>query len=277
MSTFLITAGTGKTGRRIVQRLRDRGHDVRVGSRSADPPFDWDDDTTWTAALAGVDAAYLAYVPELALPGAADVVGGFAARAVAVGVTRLVLLAGRGEEAAERAEEAVRRSGAQLTIVRASFFDQNFDEGAFVDAVRAGQLVVNAGHVGEPFVDVEDLADVAVAALVDDRHVGAVYDVTGPRLLTFADVAAELSAVAGHPVRYQSATADETTSWLMAGGLPADDAAGVAAVFAKVLDGRNERLGDGVARALGRPGRDFTDYARRTAASGVWVGSEVSA
>ena len=166
----LVLGGTGKTGRRVVERLAARGLPVRVGSRSGEPPFDWEDRSTWAPALDGVGAAYITYYPDVAVPGAAQTVGSFAELAVKSGVPRLVLLSGRGEDEAERAEQAVRDSGAELTIVRSTWFAQNFSEDYWLDDVLGGEVALPAGDMPEPFVDVDDIADVAVAALTDDGH-----------------------------------------------------------------------------------------------------------
>lgn len=261
MSTYLVTGGTGKTGRRIAARLAAFGHDVRVGSRAGTPPFDWDDPTTWAPALAGVDAAYLAFAPELALPGAAEKVGALARLAVDGGVRRLVLLSGRGEPGAEAGERAVFGSGADVVVVRSAFFAQNFDEGDFAPAIAAGELVLPAAELNEPFVDLDDVADVAVAGLVGDLNPGEVYEVTGPRVLSFGEVSTALSAAADHPVVVRSGSVAESAELLAAAAqVPAEVATGIAELFAEVLDGRNAHVSDGVERALGRPARDFSDY-----------------
>ncbi|MGH8827086.1 MAG: SDR family oxidoreductase, partial [Jiangellaceae bacterium] len=185
--TTLIVGGTGKTGRRVAQRLTARGLPVRVGSRSGEPPFDWTDRATWAPALRGTDAAYVTYYPDLAVPGAADTIGAFADLAVDRGVRRLILLSGRGEAEAQRAEQRVQESEADWTILRSSWFSQNFSESFFLESVLSGEIAVPAGNVREPFTDANDIADAAVAALTEDGHTGQLYELTGPRLLTFAE------------------------------------------------------------------------------------------
>ncbi|MGH9277774.1 MAG: NmrA family NAD(P)-binding protein, partial [Acidimicrobiales bacterium] len=268
--TILVLGGTGKTGSRVAHHLAARGLPVRIGSRSGEPPFDWDDPARWAPVLDGVTSAYITYQPDLAFPGAAETVGAFARLAVEHGVRRLVLLSGRNEEGALRGEQAVRESGADWTIVRSSFFAQNFSEGFWVDAVVSGELAVPAGDVTEPFIDVDDVADIVVAALTEDGHRGQLYEVTGPRLLSFADVAAELSGATGREVRYVPVSSEDFVSALRAEGLPPDLVAGLAGLFDEVLDGRSSYLADGVQRALHRPPRDFADYARDAAASAAW-------
>ncbi len=266
----LVLGDTGKTGRRVVERLRTAGVPVRVGSRSGQPRFDWDDPATWAPVLRGADAAYLAYYPDLAVPGAERVIGALAEQAVASGVRRLVLLSGRGEEVAERCERLVRDAGAEWTILRSSWMCQNFSESYLLEPVLAGEVVLPAGSVPEPFVDADDIADVAAAALTDGRHAGQLYELTGPRSLTFEEAVAEIAEASGRPVGFLRITQDEYDAALAAEGLSPDERALVRYLFTTVLDGRNARPADGVQRALGRQPRDFTEYARAAAATGVW-------
>jgi uncharacterized protein YbjT (DUF2867 family) len=268
----LVLGGTGKTGRRVVERLTGLGLPVRIGSRSGEPPFDWEDRATWAPALDGVRAAYISYYPDLALPGAVEKVGSFAELAVGSGVRRLVLLAGRGEPEAEEAEQAVRDTGADLTIVRSTWFAQNFSEDYMREHVLSGVVALPAGETPEPFVDAGDIADVAVAALTDDRHIGELYELTGPRLLTFAEAVDEISSVSGREIRYVPVSIEEHAAAAAEHGVPDDVIDLLTYLFGEVLDGRNAHVTDGVRRALGREAKDFRDFARDAAAAGVWNG-----
>jgi uncharacterized protein YbjT (DUF2867 family) len=271
----LVLGGTGKTGRRVVQRLRARGIPTRVGSRSGNPPFDWEDRSTWAPALHTVQAVYVSYYPDIAAPGAVETVGAFAELAVKSGVPRLVLLSGRGEAEAERAEQAVRDSGADLTILRSTWFAQNFSEDYLLEPVLSGELALPSGDTPEPFVDADDIADVAVAALTEDGHSGQLYELTGPRLLTFAEVAKEISRAADREVRYVPVSIEEYAAAAAGQGVPNEVIEILTYLFGEVLDGRNAHLTDGVQRALGRQPRDFADYAREAAASGAWDAAPV--
>ncbi|MEU8380538.1 NAD(P)H-binding protein [Streptosporangium sp. NPDC048865] len=266
----LVLGGTGKTGRRVVERLAARGLPVRVGSRSAEPPFVWEDPETWEAALRDVASVYVVYYPDLAFPGAAETVRSFVSRAVGSGVRRLVLLSGRGEEEARVSERTVQESGVEWTIVRTAWFSQNFSEDYLLEPVLSGEIALPARDVAEPFVDADDIADVVVAALTEDGHAGELYELTGPRLLTFSDAAAEISRATGRQVRYVPVSSDEYVAAAAGHGVPAEYVTQLAELFTGVLDGRNAHLGDGVRRALGREPRDFGDYARGAAATGVW-------
>jgi len=270
MDATLVLGGTGKTGRRVAERLRARNVPVRIGSRSGEPPFDWEKPETWAPALQGARSVYISYYPDLAVPGAVDVVGSFANVAVENGVPRLVLLAGRGEAEAEQAEQAVRDSGADLTIVRATWFMQNFNEDYMVEQILAGAIALPAGDTPEPFVDAGDIADVAVAALTDDTHIGELYELTGPRLLTFAQAAEEISNATGRDIPYVPVSLEEHAAVAAEQGVPAEVIDLLTYLFNEVLDGRNAHATDGVQRALGRDPRDFRDFAREAAATGVW-------
>lgn len=266
----LVLGATGKTGRRVAAGLRARNVPVRLGSRSAHPPFDWNHEAGWDACLEGVEAAYITYAPDLAVPGATDAIGAFVDRAERHGVERLVLLSGRGEKEAQACERIVQDGSLDSTIVRASWFYQNFSEGAFVDMVLAGQLTLPVGDNLEPFVDADDIADVAVAALTEAGHAAEVYEVTGPRLMTFEDVAVELSEATRREIRLVPVPHDAFVAGVRDSGAPKEVVWMMDYLFATVLDGRNAHLTEGVQRALGRSPKDFATYAREVAATGLW-------
>lgn len=267
--TILVIGAKGKTGRHVASKLRARGITVRAASRSDEIRFDWDDKTTWAPALSGTTGAYITVYPDLSFPGMADKIEAFAKLAVEMGTKRLVLLSGRGEEGAQDAENRLKQSGAEWVIVRCSVFNQNFSE-SFQEAVRHGHLSMPVGDIREPFVDTEDIADVAVAAFMDDRHVGQVYELSGPRLLSMEDVASDLSNALGRPVVFESVSVEDYARELVDHGFSKEESLPVAQLIADVLDGRNAYLVDGVQQALGRPPKDFADYAKDAAAAGVW-------
>src|SRR5918998_3237613 len=276
--TTLVLGGTGKTGRRVVEQLKARRVPTRVGSRSGEPPFDWDDEATWEPALQNVGSVYVTYYPDLAVPGSVEAVRSFAELAVESRVGRLVLLSGRGEPEAERAELALQEvvdasTGAEWTILRSTWFMQNFSEDYMLEHVFSGEIRLPAGDVPTPFLDADDIAEVAVAALTDDRHAGQLYELTGPRSLTFAEAAAEIAEATGREVRYVPVSLEEHAAEAAEHGVPAEVVELLTYLFAEVVDGRNADTTDGVRRALGREPRDFADYAREAAATGVWTPS----
>src|SRR5690625_3325000 len=254
--TILIIGGNGKTGRRVAQRIREQGLSVRIASRSGNPPFDWNNKASWKPVLEGVGAIYVTYYPDLAAPGAADAVGAFAKLAVENDVKRLVLLSGRGEEEVQRSEKALQDSGADWTILRSSWFAQNFSEHFLLEPVLSGTIALPVGDVKEPFIDVEDIADVAVAALTDTKHVGEVYELSGPRSLTFSEVTKEIAKATGREIQYINISIESFTTELRQQGMPEEIVSLMVELFTEVLDGRNSHVVDGVQRALGRAPRD---------------------
>lgn len=272
MKTTLVLGGTGKTGRRVVERLKARGLPYRIGSRTGNPTFDWENKNTWAAVLKDIGAVYMTYYPDLAVPGAVNAVRSFVEMALENNVRRIILLSGRGEEEARNAEQALIDSGADWTILRCSWFSQNFSEDYMLASVLIGEIALPAGDSPEPFVDADDIADVAVAALTDERHIGQLYELTGPRLMTFAQAAEEIAQAAERPIRYVPVSIDELAAMAAEEGVPKEVIDLLTYLFNEVLDGRNAHLTDGVQRALGREPRDFQEYARVTADTGVWNG-----
>ncbi|MEU2561817.1 NAD(P)H-binding protein [Streptomyces longispororuber] len=268
----LVLGATGKTGRRIVPRLRAAGHEVRAASRSADTFFDWNERSTWAPALSGVSALYLV------APDDPDPVTDFVAEAAAAGVRRFVVLSGRGVDVSgesflpgmARAEAAVRKAGVDWTVIRANNFAQNFDEDYAHAPLLAGRLALPVGDVAEPFIDVEDLADVAVALLTEDGHTHRVYELSGPRALTYAEAVAEIAAASGRPMRFEAVTAERFLAETVAAGVPEPLARELTAVFTFTAEGHLSPLATGVRDVLGREPRDFTEYVREAAARGAW-------
>jgi uncharacterized protein YbjT (DUF2867 family) len=266
---ILVIGATGKTGSRVASRLQQIGQPVRLGTRRAAIPFDWETPNTWDAALEGVHAAYITYFPDLAFPGAVEKVAALCDVAKSAGVKRLVLLSGRGEHHAREGENIVQASGIDYTLVRSSWFAQNFSEGYLRDPILEGVLPMPGGDIVEPIIDIDDIADVVVAALTEDGHAGQLYEVTGPELLSFADMAKALSFEIGRPIRHIPITFDDFHANVAQSG--GDFVAGVfTAIARETLDGRNARICDGVQRALGRAPTSFAQFARKAATSGAW-------
>ncbi|WP_037681584.1 NAD-dependent epimerase/dehydratase family protein [Streptomyces griseus] len=270
---ILVLGGTGKTGRRVASRLRERGHEVRAASRNGPARFDWSDESTWEPVLKGVGAAYLI---DSQLDDAAGTLRDFSRLAVDGGVERLVLLSNRdwvvpaGEEKLP-SERVVRESGAAWTILKPAWFAQNFSEDAFFRRqIVDGDVVTSAGDGVEPFVDADDIADVAVAALTQDGHAGQSYELTGPRRLSLAAVTAEIARATGRRLTHHPISPADHMAYATGRGLSEDYAALLNTLYAWIGENRFADLADGVQRALGREPRDFTDYARHTAATGVW-------
>ena len=267
---ILVLGGTGKTGRKVAERLTARGQGVRIGSRSGSPPFDWEAPDTWAAAIAGADTVYITFQPDLAVPGARELVERFVCQAVDGGVRKMVLLSGKGEREAERAEQVVMESGAEWTIVRASWFSQNFSESFFLDPILAGHVALPRSEALVPYVDTDDIADVVVEALLDQRHANRIYQLTGPRQWTFPDVTQEIARAAGREIAFTAITMDEYEQMLKEFQVPEDYIWLIRYLFTEVLTPANAVVTDDIRKVLGREPRDFAEYARDTAQTGIW-------
>lgn len=267
---ILVIGGNGRTGKRIVQRLKELRIPVRVGSRSGDPAFDWTNRSTWGPALEGMKAVYISYQPDLAVEGASSDIQTLAETAAKAGVQKLVLLSGRGEPEAEACERIIMQSGIDHTILRCSWFFQNFSESVFQEPLQAGLLALPAGDMKEPFVDADDIAEVAVAAFTDAKHANRLYELTGPRLMTFREITAELSKATGRDIRFQDVSIEEYSKTLEGFGLPPDYVQFISYLFTEIFDGRNASLTNGVQQALNREPSDFSSFVQKNLPSGIW-------
>jgi len=268
----LVLGGTGKTGRRVVERLEQNGLPYRVGSRKAPIPFDWSHPSTWKPALNSVSSVYLAFAPDLAVPGTDRVIADFVSTAKAEGVTHITLLSGRGEPEASVCENQVIQSGLSWNVLRCSWFFQNFSESFLLDDIQSGAVHLPVGDVQEPFIDAEDIADVAYSTLTDpQKHGGRVYEMTGADLLTFEDAIKQIGHASGYSVQFQTIPLEVYTTELNKAGIPREMIELTSYLFTEVMDGRNASLARGIQEALGRPPRSFADYVQRTAKTGVWT------
>lgn len=269
-SPILVIGKNGKTGSRVNQRLKALGYATRPVSRSTHPSFDWGKPATWRSAIEGTDTAYVTYQPDLAVPGAASTIKAFVRVAAEAGLQHIVLLSGRGEKGAERAEEIVKASGLSWNIVRASWFCQNFSESFMLEGILSGELVLPAGDTVEPFIDADDIADVVVAALTEPSHRNKLFEVTGPRALTFAQCIQEISGALGRPLKFTTVPIDVYINALDEQGVPEDLQWLLHELFTVVFDGRNCNVMPAVEEVLGRPATDFKTYVQKTIESGVW-------
>ncbi len=267
----LVIGGKGKTGSRVVNILKEQGHHVRVGSRSENPAFDWDNPETWAAALEGMDAAYITFQPDLAVPGALEAIEGLTKVAIRQGVKKLVLLSGKGEREAELCEQAVINCGLDYTIVRASWFSQNFSESFFLEPIQHGFVALPKAHIKVPYVDARDIAAVAVEALVKDKHNGQIYELTGPRFLTFEEIMKDVSQATDREIVFTPISLPAYTKMLREQGVPEDYVWLIDYLFTEVLDNPdNQLITNDVEKVLGRKPIDFSDYVKETAATGIW-------
>ncbi|MEP1093680.1 MAG: NAD(P)H-binding protein [Cyclobacteriaceae bacterium] len=270
-SKILVLGGTGKTGRKVVERLTKLNQQVRIGSRNESPSFDWQDSSTWAASLEGMDKVYITFQPDLAVPGALEAIEGLIREAKRSGISKVVLLSGKGEREAELCEQVVIHSGIDHTIVRASWFNQNFSESFFLDPIRTGHVALPKAEAQVPYVDTDDIADVAVTALMDDEHNGSIYELTGPRLLTFPEVINEISVATERDIQFTEISLNAYTKMLEEFQVPADYIWLINYLFTEVLDNpKNEVVTNDVEKVLGRKPKDFSDYIQETVPTGIW-------
>lgn len=271
MNNILVIGGTGKTGRKVVKRLSEAGHKVRIGSRSASPAFDWDQPKTWSQSLEGIEKIYITFQPDLAVPGALEAIEELTKKAKQYKVKKLVLLSGKGEREAELCEQVVIHSGLDYTIVRASWFNQNFSESFFLEPILEGFVALPQAAAKVPYVDTDDIADVAVAALLGEEHNGKIYQLTGPRQLTFKEVIQEISDATGRDIAFTPIALPAYTQVMKQQGVPADFVWLIEYLFSEVLGNpNNAEIAHDIEKVLGRKPKDFSDYVKETAATGIW-------
>ncbi len=267
----LVLGGTGKTGKRIVERLNKLGHHVRVGSRSASPAFDWDNPAGWPTVLDGIEKVYITYQPDLAVPGAKEAIEALTKVAQQKGVQKLVLLSGKGEVEAERCEQIVLNSGIDTTIIRASWFNQNFSESHFLGPIQQGVVALPNSGSKAPYVDANDLADAAVEVLLNDGHNGQIYELTGSRLLGFEEIIGEIAEATGRDIKFIPISLEEYVGAMNEMGLPGDVVWLIEYLFTEVLDNPNNQIiTNDIEKLLGRKPTDFSSYVAETVKTGIW-------
>lgn len=266
----MVMGANGKTGNRVAERLQKMNIPVRLGSRNGNPPFDWEKPGNWAEVLHGVQKVYITYQPDFVVPGSDEKIQLFVDTARETGVQKLVILSGRGEKEAQVCEDIVINSGLSWTIVRASWFMQNFSEFYFLPSILEGHLVNPEISALEPFVDVDDIAEVVVASLTDDAHNKKIYELTGPELLSFEAAVAIISASANRPVTYREVPMEEYKKSLREQQIPEDIIWLMEYLFSEVLDGRNESVTGDVKKVLGREPYSFSEYVTKARQTGVW-------
>ncbi|MBS7254566.1 NAD(P)H-binding protein [Flavobacterium branchiicola] len=268
---ILVLGSNGKTGRRVAERLAANSTvEIRLGSRTETIPFDWEKPETWENVLKDIETVYITFQPDLAIPSAEETLENFTRMATQSGVQKMVLLSGRGEKEAQLCEEVVKQNAKNWTIVRASWFNQNFSESIFLDPILAGIVSLPRAEALEPFTDADDIADVIVEAILDDKHNGKTYELTGPRLLTFKDAVNEIAEASGKNIAFQGLSLEEYTQMLREYKVPEDHIWLVNYLFEQVLDGRNSHITSDIEQILGRKAKDFSAYAIETAKTGIW-------
>ncbi|MFB9076549.1 NmrA family transcriptional regulator [Flavobacterium procerum] len=268
---ILILGGNGKTGRRVAALLSEKNNvEIRIGSRSAAIPFDWEKPETWPNVVKNIDSVYITFQPDLAVPTAPKIIQDFTILATKYGIKKIVLLSGRGEKEAQICEEIVKATAQNWTIVRASWFNQNFSESIFLEPILSGFVALPKADVLEPFTDADDIAEVVAETLLDEKHNGKTYELTGPHLLTFEHAVKEIATQTERKIIFQSLTLDEYINALREYHVPEEEIWLVNYLFSEVLDGRNSSITNDIEKVLGRKATDFKEYVKKTSQTGVW-------
>ena len=268
---ILVIGGTGKTGRRVAEILKREGHHVKTGGRKTDPKFDWEDFSTFAPTLNGIDRAYVVYYPDLAIPGAKEAITALTEAALAEGLEKVVLLSGKGEVEAQACEQIVANSGLDYTLVRASWFNQNFSESVFLEPVLSGHVALPMPEARIPYVDADDLAAVVSKVLIDDTFNGETLEITGPRKLTFAELMEEISTATGRQIMYHPISMAEFAEGMRSAGLPETYIWLFSYLFEEVLSvDENQYISNDIEKVLGRKAIDFSEFAKKAADSGIW-------
>lgn len=275
-NNILVIGGTGKTGRKVVERLEKQNVNVRVGSRNATPSFSWQEPDNWAAVMEGMDAVYITFQPDLAVPGALEAIEAITKQAKSSNIKKVVLLSGKGEKEAELCEQVVIHSGIDYTIIRASWFNQNFSESFFLAPIVAGHVALPKPDVKVPYVDTNDIADVAVEVLLNSKHNGKIYELTGARMLTFKEVIAEIATATNRTIAFTPITMQAYVNAMQQQGVPADYIWLIEYLFTEVLDNQNNaQVTNDVEKVLARKPIDFSDYVKQTASTGIWNSTTV--
>lgn len=262
IKTILVIGASGKTGSAVYKRLLKQlpKNKLRAASRSSSTLFDWNDSATWGAALEDVSHVYLTYYPDLAIEASAAHIKAFCNVASSMNVKHITLLSGRGEPAAQTCEGILIDSGLSWNIVRASWFNQNFSDGFFKGFIDAGVIALPVQDVKEAFIDIEDIADVVVETLLNSKRQNQLFEVTGPELLSFDEIADQFSEALGREISFRTVSQADFNKMMLAEGVPEDVLSLLNFLFTEVLDGRNEYLTGDVKDVLGRPATTFKQY-----------------
>ncbi len=268
---ILVIGGTGKTGKRVVHLLEELGQNVRIGSRSASPAFDWHQPEGWAKALEGMDKVYITYQPDLAVPGALQAIEQLVKESKQANVKKLVILSGKGEREAQLCEQVIIHSGLEYTIVRASWFNQNFSENFLLEPILEGVVALPQAQANIPWVDADDIAAVAAKTLTEDEHNGKIYELTGPRTLTFKDAVNEIAKASNRELTFIPISIKEYGDGMRQANIPEDFVWLIEYLFTEVLG--NPELAEvtnDVEKVLGRKPIDFGEFAAKNASSGIW-------
>jgi ergot alkaloid biosynthesis protein len=275
----LVIGGTGKTGSRVVAKLQQRGVAVALGSRTPRGPgavhFDWAAPESFEPACAAVGAVYM--IAPLGELNPAPVMQAFIEKALRLQVRRFVLLSSsllpEDGPAMGTVHGFLRRNAPEWAVLQPSWFMQNFCEGVHQASIRnEGRIISATGSGAVGFIHVDDIAEVAVRALIDPTAHNRAHLITGPQALTYGEVAAAIGRVCGYTVRHENISTQELAARWSALGLPADYAAMLANMDEAIFHGAENRTTTTVKDVTGREPTRFADFVQ--ANTQAWISSD---
>src|SRR6478735_6523535 len=267
---ILVLGSTGKTGRRVTEQLQRLQIPFIAGSRNGKPSFNWEDASNWQQVLKDVETVYITFQPDLAMPGSTEKISLFVQHAKQANVKKLVLLSGRGEKEAGRCEQVIINSGLNWVVVQSSWFMQNFSENFLLDAVLNNEILLPEIKALEPFIDVDDLAEMIVKVLIDDKYDKQIYEFTGDELLSFKTATELIAAGTKRKISYTEMDMEAYAALLRSFMLPESYTWLIQYLFSEVLDGRNEFITNDVEKILNRKPVTFAAYVDKTLKTGIW-------
>jgi uncharacterized protein YbjT (DUF2867 family) len=280
---ILVTGASGNVGSAVLQELLRAGAPVRGMYRSKEEPAkapagaspvlaDFANRASLDRALDGVDSVFLVCspIPQL-VELESNVVDACRKRGVKHLVQNSALGAGVYDKSFPRwhyaVEERVRASGIPATILRPESFMQNIVT-YFAGTIESdGAFYAAGGSAPIGFVDMRDVAAVAAKVLTSDGHAGKTYTVTGPEALTYAQVAAKLSALLGREVKYVALTQEQLRQSMQGVGMPPWQVEALADLQAYYTDGPGAKVTGDVREVLGRGPNRFDEYLQDHAAA----------
>jgi uncharacterized protein YbjT (DUF2867 family) len=275
---LLVVGATSNNGAALLRRLDCAGVPARAASRRPEAvkapaaelvPFDLHAPETFLGTVEGVERMYL-IVPER-LRDVTRLTRRFLEFAAGAGVRRVVYLSGLGMEELEHApprqvEHIVTGMFPEWCLLRPNWFMQNFSHGRFHDdIVRHDRIVAPVGDARVSFIDVEDVAAAAQAALTATDGHNAAFPLTGSASLTFGEVAEKISEVAGRKIAYQALDMEDP-DLLVKMGIPGANPVMVATLYNRVRRGAEAAIRDGLPTLTGTTPGTFAEFAKRNAA-----------
>lgn len=265
---ILVTGATGTIGQALIKQLQTKNADFVAGVRNVEEAkkklpsvsnfveFDFSNSATYEGAVENIDSVFV-LGPPIVL-NLEELVAPFLDFLKGKGINRVVYLSALGSENMKlltfhtTLTQKIKDDGFDYTILKPSFFAQNFKNYEWENITERGVVYVPAGTGKAGFVDVNDIAAVAAAALTEDGHSGKTYEITGPEILGYQDAANLLSEVMGKQIVYPNPTPEEFGATLKQAGAPDFIASYMIDVYSMILNNHVNVLSNHVEEVTGK-------------------------